>query len=155
MREGLRGLRRAAKFSRRDSETAQNAMTLRPATYDTAAYSSVTGAPTTQIAEWIRHGILAPAERMRGGRSYLFARDDVLTGAALLELQRLLGRTSPLAIELARQLAPRVRGALSMHVGELPTKEVSFVLAERGVAIVLILRPQLFADVARRLDELA
>jgi hypothetical protein len=130
---------------------------LRPSLIDTATYSSAIGAPTTQVAEWVRAGILVPAERTQGSarRSYLFSRDDVLLGAALLQLQELLGQKSKLAYNLARQLVPHLRGVLDWHAGTLPTKPVLVFLAYGHATLALKLSPELFAAVARRLDELA
>ncbi len=80
---------------------------IRPSTVMTRdEFATRLNVPLSTVKEWMRPGgILHGVPRLAGE----FYPADLAVGAALLELQALLGERSRQAVEYARQLGPRIR----------------------------------------------
>jgi hypothetical protein len=117
-------------------------------------FASVLGAPVSQVREWSSRGVIVPTERERGNAgAHLYGRDDLALGAVVLALQRVLGEKSRLVFDLAKQVKPHLRDWLRW--GQRPTEPLTFLVADEGTAVLIVVKPEVFSEVLDRLEALA
>jgi hypothetical protein len=127
----------------------------RPSLLETRQCAALVGAPRSQWLEWSEQGLVTPVEQAQGSRAFLFHRDDLVLGVVIRALQRALGEKSPAVYPLARQAKNLVRGFLRWDGDPAVPRGLTLLLTAGATAVLVVIRPDEFGELVRRLDALA
>lgn len=90
-------------------------------------------------------------DRGRAGARY--ARQDLAVGAVIVAFQDQLGIDSPVPFAVVEGIRPMLTKVFEWGGTGMPISPIYAVITHEGTALVVLIHPDVFADVARRLDE--